>query len=112
MTNFARRSLAFLILSVASCATLSNNPAFQAFGACTTQTLETAGTALLGQLQTIFSAGNYETSILPLIASTSWAEVQCGIDLLTAQLAAKKTVGAGTDAILTNLKAYRAAHPA
>ncbi len=112
MKNFISNVAVILIFFVASsCATLGGNPGFVAFGACTTQTLETAGKNLLNDIAAVFATANYEAEVAKLIGEVGFAEVQCGIDLYIAEMSAKKSltkVGATT---LANAKTYRAAHP-
>lgn len=111
MKNFLVNLVIVFVFFAASCATLGGNPGFVAFGACTTQTLETAGKNLLNDIAGVFATGSYEAEVAKLIAEVGFPEVQCGIDLYIAEMSAKKSltkIGATT---LANAKAYRAAHP-
>lgn len=112
MKNFRWAVAAVLIFSISSCATLSGNPGFVAFGACTTNVLETAGKALLGDLTAVFAQADYEAEVAKLAAQSGTAEVACGVDLLIAELGQKKSLTKASSVVLTNAKAYRAAHPA
>jgi hypothetical protein len=111
MKNFLANLLVVLIFFSASCATLGGNPGFVAFGACTTQTLETAGKNILNDIAAVFATGNYEAEVAKLIGEVGFAEVQCGIDLYIAEMSAKKSLTKIGATSLANAKAYRAAHP-
>jgi|SRR5579863_7684737 hypothetical protein len=112
MRNSITSTIAVLLtFCLVSCATLSNNPGFVAFGACTTQDLETAGKNLLNDIAAVFATSSYEAEALKLIAEVGSAEFQCGVDLYIAEMSAKKSLTKIGSAGLTNAKAYRAAHP-
>jgi hypothetical protein len=111
MKNFLVSVAVVLLFCVTSCATLGNNPGFVAFGACSTQNLETSGKNLLNDIAAVFAAGTYEAEIAKLITISGYAEVQCGIDLYIAEATAKKALTTAGTTALMNAKAYRAAHP-
>lgn len=108
-----RNILGIVVLSLfaTSCATFGSNPGFVAFGACTTQNLETAGKNLINDISAVFSTAGYEAEIAKLIAEVGNDEVQCGIDLFVSQASQKKSLTKVGATALENAKAYRAAHP-
>ena len=111
MKNFLASLVLVLVFLTSSCATLSGNPGFVAFGACTTQGLEASGKTLLNDIQTAFATGNYEAEAIKLIAQFGYAEVQCGIDLYIAEASAKKSLAPNENSALQKMRTYRAAHP-
>jgi len=112
MKNFlANLAVLVAFFFTCSCATLGNNPGFTAFGACTTQALETAGKNLINDIAAVFATSGYEAEAIKLIAEVGNDEFQCGVDLYIAEMRAKKSLTKIGTAALANAKAYRAAHP-
>lgn len=102
-----------ILFATLSCATVPpGTPAtpVSTFYACSDTAMKTAANGILGAVATALATGNPEAALATLAASTSAAEVLCGVQLVVAELQTKASADKLAATELANGEAYLKAH--
>lgn len=107
--------LRWLLALAGLCACCAHSsPPVTTFGHCTTEALNKAGQALLGDVMTAIATSDYVGELGTLVAKFGGEEVACAVDLAIAELGGALTRSpdeAMLSKMLEHAQAWRGAHP-